>query len=206
MGIWDQLGHFIGKAADISEDALTEAAKRMAQAAQELKAGKKRFDQAYSERKNAYHSAQHKKSTATLPPHSSSRANAELTTNQERFCLQDGCWERTAFGVDFCKSHQGIREEPHPPEKESPLRASPFVNSLCTWQGCTKLAICGGYCVHHVRERLDFIERHCGSKRKHRTEGAAILHKAEMESIDRTEYNVYQCQVCSAFHIGHAND
>jgi len=73
----------------------------------------------------------------------------------------------------------------------------------CTWSDCSAFAVGTQYCAFHAKEHDKFVKRQCGTKRKHRTREDAELHKLDIELKDGIPYNVYQCKVCSTFHVGH---
>lgn len=48
-----------------------------------------------------------------------------------------------------------------------------------------------------------FVERQCGQKVRHGSEGEARIHAAEMQKKTGEAFNTYRCKVCGSFHVGH---
>ena len=74
----------------------------------------------------------------------------------------------------------------------------------CPYHGCeTKIGLRRQHCRKHARERQHFMERHCGEKVQHPTRASAETHKKELARKTRATYEVYKCEVCNLFHVGH---
>ena len=56
-----------------------------------------------------------------------------------------------------------------------------------------------------VRTLGDRWERHCGRKLQHLTRRSAEQEAVRLTSKERAIFNVYHCECCGAWHVGHSN-
>ena len=124
-------------------------------------------------------------------------------------CVKGGCLNPRASEQFMCWEHlyetnayelAALRAREQLQQQEDQRLAT-----LCTWKSCANTRVIGEfYCAFHKRENEQLKARRCGQKIRYTSVEEARTAAQRMHDLDSAAFNVYSCNFCERYHIGHA--
>lgn len=130
------------------------------------------------------------------------------TSKTWAICVKKGCSNPQASDQFICWEHlyetQAYELAARRVREELQAREDQRLAALCAWKSCNGKRLEGEiYCSLHNREYEQLQARRCGRKFRYPLLEDARAEALRMQRLETQTFNVYMCNFCNHYHIGH---